>query len=119
MGRSVSEPCYGDVAPAPYATDAREVRSRSSTHADAQQGTINALYVESSWPRLERALAALKTGQGAQLMSQADEYYERNPDGTYASSQDAFEVIRCVDDVVTRYLIDNTPTPPGATCPAT
>ena len=31
-------------------------------------------------------------------MTLADEYYERNPDGTYASSQDAFEAIRCVDD---------------------
>lgn len=71
---------------------------RVLSYADAQQGTINALYVEAYWPRLSRALTELRAGQGAQLMTLADEYYERNPDGTYASSQDAFEAIRCVDD---------------------
>lgn len=71
---------------------------RVLSHADAQQGTINALYVESYWPRLVRALTDLRAGQGAPLMTLADEYYERNPDRSYASSQDAFEAIRCVDD---------------------
>jgi pimeloyl-ACP methyl ester carboxylesterase len=71
---------------------------RVLSYADAQQGTINALYVESYWPRLVNALRGLRVGQGAQLMTLADEYYERNPDGSYASSQDAFEAIRCVDD---------------------
>ena len=71
---------------------------RVLSYADAQQGTINALYVEAYWPRLVRALSDLRAGQGSQLMTLADEYYERNPDGTYASSQDAFEAIRCVDD---------------------
>ncbi|CAA9263037.1 MAG: Exported protease [uncultured Actinomycetospora sp.] len=45
-----------------------------------------------------RALTELRAGRGSQLMTLSDEYYERNPDGTYASSQDAFEAIRCVDD---------------------
>ncbi|MHC1560959.1 alpha/beta hydrolase [Actinomycetospora sp. C-140] len=71
---------------------------RVLSYADAQQGTINALYVEAYWPRLNRALADLRAGQGNGLMTLADEYYERNPDGTYASSQDAFEAVRCVDD---------------------
>jgi pimeloyl-ACP methyl ester carboxylesterase len=71
---------------------------RVLSYADAQQGTINALYVEAYWPRLTRALSDLRAGNGAALMTLADEYYERNPDGTYASSQDAFEAIRCVDD---------------------
>lgn len=71
---------------------------RVLSYADAQQGTINALYVETYWPRLVRALNDLRAGQGAALMTLADEYYERNRDGTYASSQDAFEVVRCADD---------------------
>jgi pimeloyl-ACP methyl ester carboxylesterase len=71
---------------------------RVLSYADAQQGTINALYVEAYWPRLTRALGDLRAGNGAGLMGLADEYYERNPDGSYASSQDAFDVIRCVDD---------------------
>jgi pimeloyl-ACP methyl ester carboxylesterase len=71
---------------------------RVLSYSDAQQGTINALYVEAYWPRLVRALNDLRAGQGSSLMTLSDEYYERNPDGTYASSQDAFEAIRCVDD---------------------
>jgi pimeloyl-ACP methyl ester carboxylesterase len=71
---------------------------RVLSYSDAQQGTINALYVEAYWPRLVRALSDLRAGQGAALMTLSDEYYERNPDGTYDSSQDAFEAIRCVDD---------------------
>lgn len=71
---------------------------RVLSYADAQQGTINALYVQAYWPRLSRALTDLRAGRGAALMTLADEYYERNPNGTYASSQDAFEAIRCVDD---------------------
>jgi pimeloyl-ACP methyl ester carboxylesterase len=71
---------------------------RVLSYSDAQQGTINALYVEAYWPRLVRALGDLRAGQGSALMTLSDEYYERNPDGTYAPSQDAFEAIRCVDD---------------------
>ena len=29
-----------------------------------------------------------------------------------------FQSSQCVDDIATRYLIDGTPAPPGATCPA-
>ena len=71
---------------------------RVLSYSDAQQGTINALYVEAYWPRLVRALSDLRAGQGSALMTLSDEYYERSPDGTYDSSQDAFEAIRCVDD---------------------
>ena len=30
-----------------------------------------------------------------------------------------FQNSSCVDDIATRYLVDETPAPPGATCPAT
>ncbi len=70
---------------------------RVLSYGDAQQGTIDALYVEAYWPRLSNALNGLRAGQGGPLMALADEYYERNPDGSYDSSQDAFQAIRCVD----------------------
>lgn len=74
---------------------------RTMSYTDAQQGTINALYVEALWPYLQLGLSELKAPgpQTSQtLMRLADQYYERQPDGSYASSQDAFEAIGCVDD---------------------
>ena len=66
--------------------------------ADAQQGTIQALYTTSSWPTLRQALADLAVGRGEGLMALADQYYDRTPDGRYSPEQDAFNAVRCVDD---------------------
>ncbi len=56
-----------------------------------------AMYAESSWPRLARALARAQAGDGSGLLELYDEYFVRNPDGTYGDSLEAFQVITCMD----------------------
>ena len=71
---------------------------RVLSYADAQQGTIFDLYSSQNWPTLRLALADLTAGRGAVLMEEADQYFDRAPDGRYSPEQDAFNAVRCVDD---------------------
>ena len=63
----------------------------------ALDGVAVALYDESSWPFLERALASAQQGDGAPLLELFDSYYGRQPDGTWANSLEAYQVITCMD----------------------
>ena len=63
----------------------------------AVSGVAEAMYSESSWPRLAKALASAQEGDGAGLLDLYDEYFVRNADGTYADSLEAFQVITCMD----------------------
>jgi pimeloyl-ACP methyl ester carboxylesterase len=63
----------------------------------AVTAVAEAMYAESSWPRLAKALASARQGEGAGLLDLYDEYFVRNPDGTYADSLEAFQVITCMD----------------------
>ena len=71
---------------------------RGLSYADAATGTINALYTPQFWKYLTSGLLGLRrhTDSGDLLML-ADEYYDRNDDGHYDNSQDAFNAVRCVD----------------------
>jgi pimeloyl-ACP methyl ester carboxylesterase len=63
----------------------------------ALTAVTEAMYAESIWPRLEQALADAQQGDGKGLLDLYDEYYQRQPDGTYDNSLEAFQVITCVD----------------------
>lgn len=63
----------------------------------ATTGVIQAMYSESFWPQLERALAAADGGDGAGLLELFDRYYQRNPDGSFGNELEAFQVISCAD----------------------
>lgn len=63
----------------------------------AISGVVQAMYSQSYWPTLEQALAAAQTGDGAGLLALYDSYYQRQQDGTYDNSLEAFQVISCVD----------------------
>ncbi|OQO90331.1 alpha/beta hydrolase [Saccharomonospora piscinae] len=65
---------------------------------DATTGTVAALYSQQIWPTLNQALGALANGDGSMMMALADMYYERGPDGTYSTTQEALVAVRCVDD---------------------
>ena len=67
------------------------------TRGVALSGVIEAMYSESSWPQLEQALADAQQGKGAGLLALYDEYYQRQPDGTYDNSLEAFQTITCMD----------------------
>ncbi|GAB3446923.1 alpha/beta hydrolase [Actinophytocola sediminis] len=71
---------------------------RPLSYEDATTGTVQALYSEQLWEHLQTGLNELRQHEGATLMSLADLYLERDRDGTYTTTQDAFVAIRCVDD---------------------
>ena len=64
----------------------------------ALTGVANAMYSELLWPQLEQALADAQNGDGSGLLALYDDYYQRQPDGTYDNSHEAFQVIFCQDD---------------------
>jgi pimeloyl-ACP methyl ester carboxylesterase len=74
------------------------VGNRKLSYTDATTGAIQALYSDQLWPVLNQGLTELSTGDGSTLLTLADLYYERDRDGSYSGSNDAFTAIRCMDD---------------------
>ena len=62
----------------------------------------DALYSEFTWPELEGALADLQGGDGERILGLYDDYYSRQPDGTYDNSLEAYFAINCLDDPGTK-----------------
>ncbi|TCO58733.1 alpha/beta hydrolase family protein [Actinocrispum wychmicini] len=71
---------------------------RKLSYSDATTAVVQALYAQELWETLNNGLAELKRQRGTTLMLLADTYYERDPDGRYSTTQDAFTAVRCVDD---------------------
>ena len=63
----------------------------------ATNGVIMAMYNESFWPQLERALADAQNGDGAGLLGLHDTYYQYEGDGRWGDELEAFQVISCAD----------------------
>jgi pimeloyl-ACP methyl ester carboxylesterase len=59
---------------------------------------VAALYTESQWTTLSRAIADAGTGNGTLVLRLADEYNGRRPDGTYTNMIDANTAVTCADD---------------------
>ncbi|MGV0744555.1 alpha/beta hydrolase [Mycolicibacterium sp. XJ870] len=71
---------------------------RGLSYADANTGTVNALYSARYWPYLTSGLLGLQRGTDAgDLLLLADDYQNRDDAGHYKNLQDAFTAIRCVD----------------------
>jgi pimeloyl-ACP methyl ester carboxylesterase len=66
-------------------------------YSDAMTGTQMALYSPSLWQQLSSGLSELSKGQGGALLDLSDQYLERDPQGHYSNSNDAFAAINCVD----------------------
>ncbi|MFE9633198.1 alpha/beta hydrolase [Streptomyces sp. NPDC006463] len=81
-----------DAQPVPTGEEARPLGESLAT-----TGVIAALYDESAWPQLREALTAAMNGDGAGLLSLADSYYERDPDGKYANLMAANAAVNCLD----------------------
>lgn len=81
----------------PLAVAALPVGERKLSYPDATIGTIQALYTDRLWPKLNEGLIELIRGEGSTLLALADLYYRRDANG-YSGSQDAFTAVRCVDD---------------------
>ena len=64
----------------------------------AYTAIAQAMYSDSMWPDLERALSDAQKGKGAGLLSLNDQYFQRNSDGTYGNELEAFIAISCLDE---------------------
>ncbi len=64
----------------------------------AVTGVVQAMYSDTYWPALERALEDAADGDGAGLLQLQDLYYQRGPDGSYSNLLEAFRAITCADD---------------------
>jgi pimeloyl-ACP methyl ester carboxylesterase len=69
----------------------------SLTSSLALTGVLQALYSSSYWPDLTKALKQAKSGNGTGLLDLADQYNERNSNGTYSNIIDANLTISCND----------------------
>ncbi len=65
----------------------------------ALQAVTEAMYSDSFWDQLSDGLAAAQGGDGGGLLELWDAYYRRMPDGTWPNFLEAFQVIRCMDQV--------------------
>ena len=63
----------------------------------ALTAVAEAMYSETSWPELEKALADAIRGDGIGLLDLYDSYFQRQSDGTYDNSIEAFQTISCMD----------------------
>jgi pimeloyl-ACP methyl ester carboxylesterase len=72
---------------------------RGLSYPDAITGTISALYSQSFWDKLTAGLDALRHGAHADdLLALADQYWQRDDDGSYANLADANLAITCGDN---------------------
>ena len=58
---------------------------------------VQAMYSEQYWPSLEQALADAQKGDGKGLLDLFDQYFQRQPDGSYTNDLEAFQTITCMD----------------------
>lgn len=72
------------------------------THGVLIQAVADAMYSQSYWPGLERALDDLRNGDGEGILALYDDYYGRQPDGSYDNSLEAYFAIGCLDDPGTK-----------------
>lgn len=84
---------FSDLDAKPIATG----ESRKLGESLATTGVIAAMYDETAWPQLREALAGAEAGDGSGLLSLADSYYEREPNGTYANLMYANAAVNCLD----------------------
>lgn len=68
------------------------------TEGWATMGIADAMYDKSSWPSLTDAFQAAFNGSGNKLMALADQYADRNSDGTYSGNiMQVINAVNCLD----------------------
>ncbi len=69
--------------------------ARVANNATMERATTAALYSESQWPVLARALAQAEAGNADGIFAVADSYNGRSEDGTFTTLFQSFPVIQC------------------------
>ena len=75
----------------------RSGETRKATRSLVLTGILSALYSRSQWTELATALQAARGGDSKGLLALADQYNERNDDGSYSNIYDANTAISCND----------------------
>lgn len=79
---------------------AQTLDPRGLSYQDAVTGTANSLYTPRYWEFLANGLNALAQGTPPEeLLLLSDEYFGRDKSGHYSNLQDAFNAVRCVDEI--------------------
>jgi pimeloyl-ACP methyl ester carboxylesterase len=79
----------------PLSVDSGRVVNQSTLDT----ATSAALYSQASWPVLADALAKAEEGDGAGLLSLADDYQGRHPDGTFDTLFQSIGIIECASGI--------------------
>ena len=80
-------------------TPIETAEGRVANQATMSRATTAALYSESQWPVLASALQAAENGDATGIFALADEYNGRNPDGTFDTLFQSFQVITCASGI--------------------
>lgn len=70
---------------------------RPATPGVVSLALSQALYSETLWPELARALTQARNGNASGLVSLADRYLQRNPDGSYPNGFEIYFAVSCLD----------------------
>ncbi|MFD4658525.1 alpha/beta hydrolase [Kitasatospora sp. NPDC058444] len=70
---------------------------RRLTESLATTGVIQAMYADFLWPKLRAALTDAAAGDGTGLLKLSDDYYGREPDGSYPNLMFANTAVNCLD----------------------
>ena len=76
----------------------RDGEKRSATSGYTLLAVVSALYAQSQWLDLAKALGKLRDGDPTGVFELADQYNERSPDGTFNNQIDANTAINCADE---------------------
>ena len=76
-----------------------DAEGRPVNQSTMDTATQAALYSESDWPVLGKALADAETGNGDGLLALADGYSGRNPDGTFDTLFQSIGIIECASGI--------------------
>jgi pimeloyl-ACP methyl ester carboxylesterase len=72
---------------------------RLGNNATMERATTAALYSETDWPVLAKALADAENGDPAGIFALADDYNGRNEDGTFSTLFQSLPVIECASGI--------------------
>ena len=72
---------------------------RPASPGDVALAMGQALYAQFLWPRLGRALNDAQSGNATGLMNLADDYLQRNADGSYPNGFEIYFAVSCLDSV--------------------
>jgi pimeloyl-ACP methyl ester carboxylesterase len=96
--KQLMEQVRAAVEKAPVGAETIEAEDgRRLTPGLFETGINFALYNASFWPFLSVALRDAADGDGSALIRLADEYNDRNPDGTWKNGLEAYRAITCAD----------------------